>query len=226
MLRGTDDVSLMLAPRNNVERLDSRNLQELHRFLAADISFAIHHSQWALSHGSPSERCVDVRTSIWRNIISRAKDGGEFNLLRSCMHNLKSIYTSSEVFAGYYSSYTVHSASLIEATRRGGECTFSAVSASEREIATGLKWAAASFNWPAMVEKQSAALWMSKRGTSSSSSFVPGSGSVEGELKQSQASACALGFQSPFAKAYIKSAAQAAEELIKKGAYIHRSVAV
>jgi hypothetical protein len=85
------------------------------------------------------------------------------------------------------------------------------IDTAESEVLTALKWATPDLAWPSMTGHSDRKLWSKSEKVKFSAS----------ESTKYTSNVCALGFESPFARSFVKSVLIKAEGLISKRAYLH-----
>ena len=223
MIRRFDEVFHLSKAGGAVEKHVDVSIQQMNHLVATDICFALQNYEWLSSLATSRDIFVDCRTSIWKNTIStrlhsRSGKTNKFNALRACMQNLRSTYLLHEDLIDRYSMHDIYSSKLgqLSVERERSEhmneiYRLHPLHAGETDVYNSLKWASPNISWhsPLMTPKTSTELWIK-------------------DMKEEFASddkrhaACAIGFQSPFAKSYLKSIVANAEMLLSRGAYVHR----
>lgn len=240
ILRGPEDLKHLLPlsinqmHNNRSYKLGPYNSKYtlLNRFMATDILFALRNNQWLLSHRS-GDPFVDCRTSVWKSLLNSYSKtsrkhtlGNNVDVIRSCAASLRSSYLHLECPINRYRLFNIHTSSSLIQRSPGSKIEYIVSKAKEKDklslgkldanINAALKWATPAMSWPSSVN------------ITLQHNVQPSFGSVDFSFTDDydqfvdDCKICAIGFQSSFAKAYILSVLANAEQVVSKGAYLHR----
>lgn len=228
IIRGPEDLMHLVSPSMrrccNKSILCDSKFALLDRFLAADISFALRHYQWLISHSS-ADPLIDCRTSSWKSLINSESKTPEkiiddMDGIRACTANLRSLYLYNECHMNRYRLYNIHSySSMMQWSFGSGINCISPslyICNTDSNFTNALKWATPSISWHGRIKLNYEDYSQLKNGC------VESNYPVEYDLLEPDQKIYAIGFQSPFAKAYISSVLTGAESIISRNAYLHR----